>query len=473
MALVLAVFICFTTGYFIVALAWPKRALRAGMPLRSSLSVGFGLGLFSVTFVVARLCNSNHLMAIDLLCLAVLLSAFLICRTSPAVGLHGTLAPEDIDLPYSLRRFLLLAFAVAIAAACYSSIVRAIAHPHGEGWDAFAIWNLHARFLFRAGPNWRDAFSQLIPWSHPDYPLLIPASVAHFWTYLANDNPGVPATISVAFAAATTLLLHSSLKQLRGRNAAMLGTLSLLSTPFFIQQGTAQYADVPLSFFLLATIVLIQFSERSGYLGLLVLASIAAGFAAWTKNEGLLFLCAAVSVQVLQAVQKVSSRTTSSLPDGETWRSFAAFAVGSVPLLLLVGWFKHSAAPPGDLFSSPAAMVAKLATSARYWVILQWFIKEVLRFGEWWIVPGTVSLAIFYFLAPASFHGQSRPVIKVSAWILALTITGYFAIYLITPYDLYWHLRFSLNRLFLQLWPAVIFLFFSSVSFRYSPTVSK
>jgi hypothetical protein len=41
-----------------------------------------------------------------------------------------------------------------------------------------------------------------------------------------------------------------------------------------------------------------------------------------------------------------------------------------------------------------------------------------------------------------------------------LTLAGYFFIYLITPRDIYWHLRFSLNRLFLQLWPSAIFLFF-------------
>jgi hypothetical protein len=46
---------------------------------------------------------------------------------------------------------------------------------------------------------------------------------------------------------------------------------------------------------------------------------------------------------------------------------------------------------------------------------------------------------------------------------LILTLAGYFAVYLITPYDIYWHLRFSLTRLFLQLWPSMIFLFFLAV----------
>jgi len=49
-----------------------------------------------------------------------------------------------------------------------------------------------------------------------------------------------------------------------------------------------------------------------------------------------------------------------------------------------------------------------------------------------------------------------------------LTLCGYFAVYVITPNELYWHLRFSLNRLFLQLWPAVIFLFFLSLGHQTS-----
>ncbi len=39
-------------------------------------------------------------------------------------------------------------------------------------------------------------------------------------------------------------------------------------------------------------------------------------------------------------------------------------------------------------------------------------------------------------------------------------LIGYFFVYVLTPLDLAYHLATSLNRLFLQLWPGVIFLFF-------------
>ncbi|MEK6534682.1 MAG: hypothetical protein AABZ40_03350, partial [Thermodesulfobacteriota bacterium] len=44
--------------------------------------------------------------------------------------------------------------------------------------------------------------------------------------------------------------------------------------------------------------------------------------------------------------------------------------------------------------------------------------------------------------------------------VLLLILAGYFFVYVTTPLDLGYHLATSLNRLFLQLWPSVIFLFF-------------
>jgi hypothetical protein len=41
---------------------------------------------------------------------------------------------------------------------------------------------------------------------------------------------------------------------------------------------------------------------------------------------------------------------------------------------------------------------------------------------------------------------------------------GYVTIYVITPYDLAWHVRTSLGRLLMQLWPAVLFTFFLRIA---------
>ena len=81
------------------------------------------------------------------------------------------------------------------------------------------------------------------------------------------------------------------------------------------------------------------------------------------------------------------------------------------------------------------------------------------KFAGCWLASG-VALLVFYLLVRPKRPPERASIPNVSIVSLGLVLLGYFAIYLITPRDLYWHLRFSLNRLFLQLWPSAIFLFF-------------
>lgn len=462
--------LCASSGALVVALLWPRDfALGRKRLLQGSLSLGFGLGLFSIIFILSRASGGKNLLAIDFAVFALLLAGYLY-RNRLTVVTTIPLSNEKTD-PNWLLVVLRAAFTIALLAALYSAILRTIAHPHGDGWDAFAIWNLHARFLFRAGAHWRDGFTSLIPWSHPDYPLLLPAAIAHFWTGLGRESQIVPALIGLVFTFSTVALLFSSLDLLRGQISAMLAGLTLLATPFFIEQGTAQYADVPLSFFILATIVLICFYENNSAAGrpggLAILAGLSCGFAAWTKNEGLLFLMAIVASRLLVFVITPSR---SSLPEArphsdktrenarEALPSFALFLAGIAAILLLIAWFKRSVAVTNELFSSIA--FSKLLDGSRYHAILKWYGKDFLRFGDWLLIPGTILLAGLYFAAAGKRTQAATPGTRACRLAVALTLAGYFFIYLITPYDLYWHLRFSLNRLFLQLWPAVIFLFF-------------
>jgi len=470
---ILALLMCVASGYLLLSAAWPGEKTRiSGLVLKLSLSLGFGIGIFSAVLFLVRLLATTHLIAIDASVLALFLILYFL-RRRPTVEVPGrNYKDKDIDVPSWMHALLATSLAVAVLAALYRALIRVIAHPDGDGWDAFSIWNLHARFLFPGGDRWRDGFNPLISWSHPDYPLLLPGAIAHFWSYLGQDHPVVPAIIGLAFAFSTLALLVSSLVHLRGPISAMLGGLALSSTPFFIEQGTSQYADVPVSFFILATLVLLHLGGRRSLdaprdpSGLLILAGLAAGFAAWTKNEGLLFLFALVVAEIWAFTRKPIRDGSGGRPGGG-WRCLISFALGTAPMLAILGWFKYSVATEGDLFSNPAVVIHKVLTPNRYWIIVQWYAKEFLRFGGWWMVPGTVAMLVFYLLTPSKRPGW-KPLFYASVFALGLTLAGYFAIYLITPRDLYWHLRFSLNRLFLQLWPSVIFLFFSAASTQLS-----
>jgi hypothetical protein len=491
MSLALAVLLCFVSGYFIASLGLPTyesrgRSRSAELVLRSSLAIGFGLGLFSVVYFLSLLFAPTHLVAIDIAVTAFLLAEFLLFRNRRASSSATQPAHDNSHLPQWLDRLLSASFLITSLAAIYAAVLRTLAHPHGDGWDAFAIWNLHARFLFLGGSHWRDMFSSQIPWSHPDYPLLLPAAIAHFWTYFGQDSTVIPAAIALAFTFSTVGLLCSALRLLRGRIPARLAGLALCATPAFIEQGISQYADIPLSFFFLAAIAMLALHDRTRSApetqsprGPLILAGIACSFAAWTKNEGLLFLVALITARALDLVLSDRALTCDhsgrlSPPKGHprNWLNFAALLASVAPALLLIVCFKHFLAPPGDLLTDRAAALHKLLSPARYWIILQWYAKESLRFGGWLAIPGPLLLAALYWVLRT--RNSDRPSIPIRASVITLSfiLAGYFAIYLITPYDLYWHLRFSLNRLFLQLWPSVLFLLFLTWPWAHSETES-
>lgn len=462
---IVAAVLCVLLGHLILSIAGVRARSGVEILFHSCLVVCFGIGAFSVIFLLARALNSNDIFKADLLAVTLLATLRLVARRRGPKDAPPHL--PDPEIPKSLRWFEVAAMATSLTVAAYALVARAIVHPHGDGWDAFAIWNLHARFLFLGGSHWRDGYSTLIPWSHPDYPQMLPAAIAHFWTYLDKDSTAIPLALGILFTVATLGLLYSSLALNRGHNFAMLGTLTLASTPFFIEQGSAQYADIPLSFFFLATLVLLDRGSTTRSRRLLWLAGLAAGFAAWTKNEGLLFLLSAIIGQALSILLRKGPVGPRSL------RRLDAFGIGAAPLLALIFWFKHFMAPPGDLFASPTLMLSKLTSPGRYGVILKWYGKEFLRFGEWWLIPLTVALVGLYVLSSKEVSQEHQLARRASIWTLSLTLAGYFAIYLITPNDIYWHLRFSLNRLFLAIWPSVLFLFFSSVSFRSPIRISK
>jgi hypothetical protein len=57
-------------------------------------------------------------------------------------------------------------------------------------------------------------------------------------------------------------------------------------------------------------------------------------------------------------------------------------------------------------------------------------------------------------------HKQDRRFLLTAALCLCGMAAGYFFIYVTTPQNLAWHIRTSLNRLLLHLWPSAVFVFF-------------
>ena len=141
------------------------------------------------------------------------------------------------------------AFVVVAAAAVAVPVIEYLAAPHGQ-WDAWAIWNQKARFLYRAGDGWTA--SMALTWAQPGHPVLVSASVARLWAYAGGELTAVPALLSGVYGATVIAVVMGALNVRRTR-AWVAG--SVLVAPFaFSHLVAAQTADLPVSMLVVASL---------------------------------------------------------------------------------------------------------------------------------------------------------------------------------------------------------------------------
>lgn len=417
----------------------------------SAISLGLGLGAVSYGFFLLKwLAPDSDFAPVQWVLLAASLA--LLWR----FGRKGEETRQPIESNAAFERPLAILFIAAGGVAFYVGARMVLALPHGE-WDGWAIWNMHARFLFRGGQHWTSMFSTGLSWSHPDYPLLIPAAIAAGWTFVSGETAIISAAIGSLFWVATLLLLVSALSVEGEKTRGFAAGLTLLLTPGFVLTGGSQMADVPLSFFMLTTIVLLwnAGTARPDALGCIALAGAAASMAAWTKNEGLQFLVLLLPVRFISRWIRDSA--------AQSLKEILAFAGGAAPGLLVLVCFKLFLSPPNDLMA--ASGMDRLMDFSRYQQIWHLFGETARAFGGGLVNPAWVLVGFLAFLGMGIRREERHNLLTFLA-LDVLLIAGYFTLYLITPYDLEWHVRSSFHRLLLQLWPALLFVCFQSVALR-------
>jgi len=142
-------------------------------------------------------------------------------------------------------------------------------------------------------------------------------------------------------------------------------------------------------------------------------------------------------------------------------RTLGLFLIGLIPVLLVIFYFKLRYAPPNDLFGSLdiGPFMARLTDSHRYALITRAFGNELMRWGN-----GLTAVFVIYLVARGVRSGRPHGAFVSAGFItLALMFVGYFFVYVLTPQDLSWQLGTSLERLFLHMWPAFLFLIFMIV----------
>jgi len=454
-------------GTAIVLLVFPKISLKgAWVVLAVCLGSGIGLGLTSATCFLWLAClgrpAAGYLVFEVGSAILLVIAAFYRFhnyRVGSQNELTTDYAPNDVPIKW-LKRLVIILLLITSGSFGLKTFIE---DPHGTV-DTRIVWNYRARWMFRGGDQWEHAFytpvasdGELIDdQGHaPDYPLLITGSVYRGWELIGDDHVVIPIMIAGLFTFGTYLLLYASLALLRNRNQGYLAVLFMLVSTQFMHLGTDQYGDVPLAFFILSTIALFALKDRHSSISLqtIILAGLTTACAAWTKNEGLVFF---VLVILVRFIGQIGKQDWSNLA-----KEFFYFLLGTLPIMGTLIYFKLNFAPRNDLVNiyNLKQSVVHLLNPDRYLIVISEILKKVYFFND----KIVILMALYLLFSGFDRSGKVKKPILSHVLLLLLMVCGYAFAFLITTYDLRWHIDSSLRRLFIQLWPAWVFLFFYAV----------
>lgn len=318
--------------------------------------------------------------------------------------------------------------------------------------DAITNWNLKARYIFLGKTRWLNMFSPLLPrWILVDYPLLVPLTVARSWAYIGRVAVVGSILQHATIFGMTFGLLYFAIRSTHGRIAAATGVLMLISMPATLFWSSVQYADIFMMFFMTASMTLYHLyrSDRRSRSDVITLLGLTLGLGAWTKNEGWALLIAFFAGGLAQLLIGRDRSDLSKQTHRLLW--------GLLPTLVVPVLFKIIFSPDNNLVAiiSNAAIMECILDPARIHLIISQGLLLAFDIKNWWLAPifCVALLMVSVKQLPSRWKDRELPVIVICFVLVAYTLS-----YILTPYDLAWALRFSQDRLLLQLSPSIVLL---------------
>jgi len=299
-------------------------------------------------------------------------------------------------------------------------------------WDGWAIWNLHALFLYDV-ESWTNLFTDKIAWTHPDYPLLLPSLIALFWKTIGCQAAEVPALISYFVFLLLIGLIYGSSIDKYSKVLSLCGIILLIVDSRFMAYAASQYADCLLSLVILLSVVMS--SKKMDRIPFwFVIIGYCSALPMWIKNEGNVFFginCVAIAYEFRKDFMIV-----------------LYYILGALPVLIITGWFKYFYSTSNDIAKSlNADILMKITSIERYELIGSHIYNVVIQ-----------NISGILFLLSMALILRHRVILNRNAIVIFLTLSAYLFVYVITPNDLEWHLNTSLDRLLYQLYPTILFL---------------
>ena len=299
--------------------------------------------------------------------------------------------------------------------------------PEFGRWDAWALWNYHAKYLDLEHIKFITNQTKL---DHPDYPLLLPGIIAFFWKLFGTQSLMVPYIISLFVTIIIPVIIFLALYR---KNLIIAGlVLVLMATDDkFIDYGLFQYADLPLGLFFLCAFISVQYAKENK--AMVTFTAIFLGCCIWTKNEGSMLSLVFILFHL------------KTLFANGKWKNFLAGFL--LPLVILTAYKIYM--PATDIIGEQSH-------------------KTLLQFLDWdrynmiWAsMSDNINDRFFYLKIGAMIYAviclAEKKMPGKDMLVLLTCLIAVFFVYVFTTKDLQWHLESSMDRVLFQLMPAFTF----------------
>ena len=317
---------------------------------------------------------------------------------------------------------------------------KCIKYPDGT-YDAIAMWNFRAKFLSCGNEAWNRMYFNTFDYSHRDYPLFLPCTLARFFNYVKGFDTTIPIFFAWFFNINCFILPYLYLIKLKNKYYSILAVSILSFSPTIFFHSCVQYSDTPLAiFFLISLYEFIKWNMENRNLPWI--GMFFACLCIWIKNEGIpLYL--SYSLFIIYCLYKKEKNIILST------KSFLTILAALLPIFISVLFVRYFAHSENDLIFGLSDRLKQIFDLERYKIIMPniWiFIKQ-----HFWIM----FIPVYLF---TGFIDKKYYKFKYLLLIIILMNLLFILAYLISPHDLVWHVENSFPRIASVYLPSLMFL---------------
>lgn len=296
-----------------------------------------------------------------------------------------------------------------------------------SAWDGWAIWLFKAKVFFvdkSINPNHTIYFEN-------SYPHILSLIITFLYLVIGSVNDRVVLLIYPAFYIFLAGLLFFSLSRKIGTEKALLSTFLLISSQDIIRhagQWDAGYADLPLGYFIFASVVLLEKFIKNKNMKNLILLQVFLAITSLIKNEGLPFsiIIETITIYHIFKFHKL--------------RELYLTLIWAIPVILWTIYKNTHNFFPNYLFNKTSIH------PERIFIIIFQITKEALNFQRWNLLGEFIILCFLVYL-----FTPKRKLISLLYLIIFLQLSVYISVFMLTPHNVIAHILNTMDRLFLHI----------------------